>query len=482
MTLHIFKLMPWRQPLSLCFIQILKFAIMKQLRLLTLSIFVLISTFAKAQTHIHPWGIGVTATATNMEGLINHNYLQLRNYTGGGQIYIARYLTPSFNLRLVYGLGNLWYPNVLKYPYVEKGVNHQLYYHDLTLLLEFKLNNNYVFKEDAIVQPYIMAGFGANYMNHDYNTYFPWGGGIRFKVTKWMSLNVETLYKINIDNSFSYLQHSAGVQFNMGKRKAKKADEVTNATTSMTNLPPKKVLTDEELGLKKSDTDTDGDGVKDMDDECPFAPGPASLKGCPDTDGDGIPDARDNCPFAKGSIANQGCPDELADRDKDGIVDDMDECPDIPGIASAHGCPGGKTVAPVKDITLPKDDTNSAQNTNSSAASDFVAGNYTELFYTSSSSELKAEQKAMLDKIAVYLQEHQELHVKLNGFTSNIGKDAANIELAMNRALKVATYLASKGVNMRRINTYGYGPFNNKYSFSEASENLKNQRVEIVLQ
>ena len=452
---------------------------MKQLRLLSLAFLVLMSGLSQAQTNIHPWGIGLTGTATNMEGLVNHNYLQLRNYTGGGQIYIGRYLNPSFNLRLVYGAGNLWYPNVLKYPYVESGLNHQLYYHDLSLLIEFKLNNNYVFKENAVVQPYIMAGFGANYMNHDYNTFFPWGGGIRFRTTKWLSINIETLYKVNIDNSFSYLQHSAGLQFNMGKPKSKKVDEATD----MTKLPTKKIYSDEEMGLKKSDSDADGDGVKDMEDECPFAAGPVSLKGCPDSDGDGIPDARDNCPFASGSIAKQGCPDELADRDKDGVADAVDECPDIPGSAATKGCPGGKKVAVVKDNNINNNDNSTqAQNTSEAAAPEFIAGNYTELFYSNSSSDLKADQKAMLDKIAEYLQAHQELRVKLNGYSSNIGKDNANIELALNRALKVATYLASKGVNMRRMNTYGYGPFNNKYSFSNASENLKNQRVEIVLQ
>jgi len=223
--------------------------------------------------------------------------------------------------------------------------------------------------------------------------------------------------------------------------------------------------------------------VKDMEDECPFAAGPVSLKGCPDSDGDGIPDARDNCPVASGSIAKQGCPDELADRDKDGVADAVDECPDIPGSAATKGCPGGKKVAVVKDNNINNNDNSTqAQNTSEAAAPEFIAGNYTELFYSNSSSDLKADQKAMLDKIAEYLQAHQELRVKLNGYSSNIGKDNANIELALNRALKVATYLASKGVNMRRMNTYGYGPFNNKYSFSNASENLKNQRVEIVLQ
>jgi hypothetical protein len=30
--------------------------------------------------------------------------------------------------------------------------------------------------------------------------------------------------------------------------------------------------------------DSDGDGIKDSEDECPFVAGPVETKGCPDTD------------------------------------------------------------------------------------------------------------------------------------------------------------------------------------------------------
>src|SRR5690606_23619410 len=58
------------------------------------------------------------------------------------------------------------------------------------------------------------------------------------------------------------------------------------------------------------DKDNDGDGVFDVDDECPLEAGPGINKGCPipDRDGDGVADRFDNCPDEPGTPENMGCP------------------------------------------------------------------------------------------------------------------------------------------------------------------------------
>ena len=83
------------------------------------------------------------------------------------------------------------------------------------------------------------------------------------------------------------------------------------------------------------DPDTDGDGIKDVDDVCPLTPGIKSLDGCPDADLDGITDKRDNCPNQAGSKKFGGCPD----RDGDLVIDSEDNCPDEAGLAQFGGCP-----------------------------------------------------------------------------------------------------------------------------------------------
>lgn len=99
--------------------------------------------------------------------------------------------------------------------------------------------------------------------------------------------------------------------------------------------------------------DSDGDGVPDALDKCPYVPEPQdgyqNGDGCPnlDIDGDGIPNHLDNCPdqpmvFFPGAPTD-GCP--VLDRDGDGIPDVDDLCPDEPedpenrGDQDADGCP-----------------------------------------------------------------------------------------------------------------------------------------------
>jgi OmpA-OmpF porin, OOP family len=89
-------------------------------------------------------------------------------------------------------------------------------------------------------------------------------------------------------------------------------------------------------------TDTDRDGVPDLEDRCPELPGRPELGGCPDTDGDGLADAEDACPKEPGPRETGGCP-IAKDTDTDGTPDDIDRCPQDPedkdGFQDEDGCP-----------------------------------------------------------------------------------------------------------------------------------------------
>jgi OmpA-OmpF porin, OOP family len=108
--------------------------------------------------------------------------------------------------------------------------------------------------------------------------------------------------------------------------------------------------------------DTDGDGIKDDEDDCPNDPedfdgfqdtkadSPPGKYGCPDpdNDNDGILDDDDKCPNdpedRDGYQDEDGCPEANdGDRDGDGILDSHDKCPDQPedkdGFEDTDGCP-----------------------------------------------------------------------------------------------------------------------------------------------
>ena len=101
------------------------------------------------------------------------------------------------------------------------------------------------------------------------------------------------------------------------------------------------------------DDDNDGDHRPDSEDRCPTQAedldGFEDDDGCPDPDNDkdGIPDLEDKCPNDRedGAAPNpkDGCPATKRDSDGDGIYDNVDKCPlqeeDTDGFEDADGCP-----------------------------------------------------------------------------------------------------------------------------------------------
>lgn len=419
-----------------------------------------------AQTNKHPWSIGIGYNVSNMEGLLNQKYFTARNYSGGLKLAVSRYLSPSFNIRLDGAYGSIFYPKVTFYPLREKGVFNQMNFFESSFLFEYKLNNNYIFKENAWVQPYLFIGIGTNNMNKDWNTYFPWGGGLKIKCTSWLAVNLETTYKVNIDNSYSYLQHCAGLVFSMGKAvKSKNTDGVVQTQKVKKDL--------KDLNTKVS-IDTDKDGISDSEDECPFIAGPNNLKGCPDADGDGIADVKDDCPNEKGIVANKGCPEKILDSDLDGVLDNEDKCPSEKGSKLNNGCPLVEKMIEEKIVDL-----NSQDIKNNNIVS--VLPTSLELFYPLSGSQLNDEQKKSLDNLILQLNSNTYSVIKVNGYTSNTGNDNINIKLSMDRAITVINYLSSKGIDMNKMRAYGFGPYNAKYTNATPEESVKNQRVVIEI-
>ncbi len=205
--------------------------------------------------------------------------------------------------------------------------------------------------------------------------------------------------------------------------------------------------------------DSDGDGVADGLDDCPgtepAARGKIDIFGCPvDSDFDGIPDYKDGCPTnpVGAQVDPTGCP---LDGDRDGVPDGLDDCPTtLIGIpVDKFGCMD-LTIFSKPMVLRP----------------DYEPGGF----------EIDAKTKTRVESLARALVLVPEIRLEINGYTDDIGVDAANLKLSEKRANRIRDYLVVYGVLGDRITIIGRGETNFIASNQTAEGRSKNRRIEIV--
>ena len=107
-----------------------------------------------------------------------------------------------------------------------------------------------------------------------------------------------------------------------------------------------------------------------------------------------------------------------------------------------------------------------------------MPGNVTFAF---NSSNLDPKFYSVLDNVASTLAEYNQTVVEVAGHTDNVGSDAYNQTLSVQRATSVANYLQGKGVNRERLITTGAGESRPIASNDTDAGRAQNRRVEITL-
>lgn len=293
---------------------------------------------------------------------------------------------------------------------------------------------------------------------------------------------------------------------------------------------PKQVVVKEDSRpvVRIEETDTDGDGVLDKDDQCPSLPGPLDNKGCPrevprDRDGDGIPDSVDQCPDQKedfdGFEDQDGCPDP--DNDHDGIADSMDKCPNEAGPMQNLGCPvldrDGDGISDDRDKCpnepedkdgfqdedgcpdldndgdgIP-DDRDECPSQSGSVENKGCPRPYSLVTITKDRIEIKkqikfasgsaklmgGENEKILDEVAQALSDNKQIKkIRIEGHTDSAGDDSANLRLSQNRANSVMSALLRRKVDPSRMDAVGFGETRPVSSNSSASGRAENRRTE----
>ncbi len=320
----------------------------------------------------YPWEFGLKVGGSAMAGdLTDNSFPLIDQISPAGGIYLRRRLGNVFALRaqLMYGFlqnntdkADEADVNALGYS-IETTVLEPSLSLDIEPFFASRFNEDFTFNPGF--SPYLSAGIGyglwgddevdfggdsgtdidtdvADRADESGGVVVPVGLGLRYYFSPKSSLGIDYRFRFtgsdlidgvsasfgdpeeNDQYSFLGLTYSVG----FGARDAD-GDGVTD-------------LEDEcptEAGPANTNgcPDTDGDGVADKDDECPNEAGVANLNGCPDGDSDGVADKDDDCPTEPGTAATNGCPD----GDGDGVADKDDECPDEAGLESLNGCPDG---------------------------------------------------------------------------------------------------------------------------------------------
>lgn len=278
--------------------------------------------------------------------------------------------------------------------------------------------------------------------------YIPVGLGVKVKLSERVALDLGYEMKfVDSDNfdgvyangnsmdKFSYTH--AGIEISLGSKAksdlnwvnpvALMYDELKDPTLRQEVEALKGRVTNIEQAVQDLKKDSDGDGVADHLDKCPNTPAGAKVdgSGCElDTDGDGVPDWKDKCPTVAGTVALNGCPE-------------------------------------TKDSTMK---------------------NVDNIQFEFNSSVLATSSYATLDKISASLRANATMKLQLDGHASEEGTDAYNMQLSLDRANAVKTYLVNSGVDAKSIIAKGYGETRPIASNATEAGRLANRRVEFKQQ
>jgi OOP family OmpA-OmpF porin len=301
----------------------------------------------------------------------------------------------------------------LAFPGIDKGEGNK------QLLLEADASlREKLFAGRRRVNPFLQAGLGISRFIGYYGVFIPAGLGLQVNLPGEAFLLFHSQYRIPLTSTQSgHFYGSIGIAGIIGKKKSLKIKKGT-------------VLPARSLPVGHPGKDTDGDGIVDSLDACPFVAGLQSYHGCP-----------------------------IPDRDKDGVNDEEDKCPDLPGDKGNAGCPLVQ-----KDIR---------------EKIEWAAKNV--FFETDRYKLLPASYKA-LDEVARILKENTLLKLDIGGHTDSTGSPEKNRTLSGRRAGSVLEYLSARaGIKKERLSAAGYGSARPVADNNTPEGRALNRRVEFKL-
>jgi OmpA-OmpF porin, OOP family len=103
------------------------------------------------------------------------------------------------------------------------------------------------------------------------------------------------------------------------------------------------------------------------------------------------------------------------------------------------------------------------------------------LSFDPGSARLRPESQEQLNNIAAILAAYPNVHIKIGGYTDNIGGADRNLQLSRDRANTVMAELARRGVSLDRLGADGYGEQSPIGDNSTEEGRARNRRVSMMV-
>ncbi|HRD35048.1 MAG TPA: OmpA family protein [Rhodocyclaceae bacterium] len=101
--------------------------------------------------------------------------------------------------------------------------------------------------------------------------------------------------------------------------------------------------------------------------------------------------------------------------------------------------------------------------------------------FAKASAEPEAPLRAMLDRIAIAIEDPPSTEITILGHTDSLGSETFNLQLSIKRAEAVMEYLRKRGLPLTRMNADGHGESEPIADNGDEPGRALNRRVEIIV-
>lgn len=398
-----------------------------------------------AQSSNARWALSIGGAGSRFNGTESQMLPRAAVFFPSGKIAATRYLRPGFNFRT-----QVEFSPAVSDPTISEDITSQYFSFQYAFIV--KLNNGIILKEDARIAPYAYLGVGGSYHASRPDAYSPFGAGFSVRLGSRSALQLEVNRNISWNKSPQVL--SGGINY---------VYFLKSKTQEIPVIETEELATEDIIASQKP-ADSDGDGVFDNEDDCPYEAGFIQNGGCPEDSLPGSEEVISEVVIAEQDtvpeVDNQS--ESVEDRisaalEEEGLVFSPEFAPD----SSSADLPAEVTPEPLEEVAVMIPEVELGEVVEESNVEPCSVPGEISITFRKGSSELSETDKEKLNELAIALKECPAISLSLIGYANDGRTEDANLVLSIKRAFNVKYYLVYQhGISQRRIFSKGAGSEN----------------------